>query len=183
MTHLSAVLQFTFAQEGGFQAMRGDPGNWTGAAVGAGALVGTNMGISAPVLAHWRHAPITQADMKGLALTEATAIAGALFGNPLCVEQLPPGVDLMAFELAWGSGLYFGATTLQGAVGAAADGFVGPATVAAALAADATATITAMDAACRAKYRSLDTFAEFGAGWMARADRRVTAAMAMIAVS
>jgi lysozyme family protein len=182
MTRLAACLAFTFAEEGGYQCSWADPGNWTGGRMQIGELVGTNMGISAPVLAHWRHnATLTRLDMHNLGLPEATAIAGALFGNPLQVEALPPGLDLMAFELAWGSGLQFGGEALQQAVGADPDGFVGPATIAAASAADSGPAIIAMDAASRAKYRSLATFKQFGSGWLARADRRLVAAQAMLA--
>ena len=177
MTHLSDCLLFTFAQEGGYQHLPGDPGNWTGGRVGIGVLVGTNRGISAPVLSHWRHdAPITAADMENLTLDEATAIAGALFGNPLRIEDLPPGPDLMTFELAWGSGLRFGGQTLQNAAGVTADGFIGPDTIAAANAGNPAAIITAMDAAVRRFYRSLPGWAEFGGGWIARSDRRLAAA-------
>lgn len=181
MADINKITAFVFAQEGGYQANPRDPGNWTGGRAGVGVLVGTNMGISAPVLAGWRHQQVVlAADMQDLSRAEATAIAGALFGNPLRVEQLPAGVDLMAFELAWGSGLYFGATTLQRAVGAAVDGFVGPETVALAQAADPRTVIAAMDAASRVKYRAQATFPEFGDGWMARADRRLAAALAMV---
>jgi lysozyme family protein len=177
MSHLTDCLAFTFTQEGGYQHLPGDSGNWTGGRVGVGVLVGTNMGISAPVLAHWRQGGvITAADMENLSRDEATAIAGALFGNPLRIEDLPPGPDLMTFELAWGSGLRFGAQTLQNAVGAPADGFIGPTTVAAAQAADAGAVIIAIDAAVRRYDQSLQAWAEFGDGWTARSDRRVAAA-------
>jgi lysozyme family protein len=178
LTHLSEILVFTFAEEGGYQDDPEDSGNWLN-----GVLIGTNMGISAAVLAHWRHSTITAADMRGLELPEATAIAGALFGNPMHVETLLPGPDLMVFELAWCSGVRFGATALQTAVGAAADGFVGPETLAAAATAAPRTLIAALDVAWRAHCRASPGWATFGQGWMERADRRLTAALARLTPS
>jgi lysozyme family protein len=181
VSHLLGCLAFTFAQEGGYQCDPADGGNWTGGRLYVGALVGTNRGISAPVLCHWR-APddVQAADMQALGVDEATAIAAALFGNPIRVEDLPPGIDLMTFEAAWGCGVRTGCRILQGAVGAAADGFVGPATIAATRRCWPEKVVRDMDGALRNLYRSLPTWPVFGKGWIARADRRLVAALARV---
>ena len=184
MSHLSDCLAFTFAQEGGYQCNPADGGNWTGGHENVGTLVGTNRGISAAVLCHWR-APddVQAADMQALELDEATAIAAALFGNPVRIEDLPPGIDLMAFEAAWGSGLRTGCRVLQRAVGATVDGFVGPATIAAAGRSWPEKVVRDMDAALRGIYHGAPTWPIFGAGWIARADRRLAAALARVKVA
>ena len=181
MADLAKVLAFTFAQEGGYQNDSADNGNWTGGRVGVGRQIGTNHGISAATLAHWHAGPVGPADMMGLTLADATAIAAALFANPLRVHDLPAGVDLMVFEQGWGAGVRQGALALQAALGVAQDGFIGPQTLTAAHQVDPDQLIEDIDLAARARLQTLSSFQVFGRGWIARADRRLAAAIAMAA--
>src|SRR6476469_5961236 len=79
---ISAFLQAqakTEQFEGGFQADRNDNGNWTSGRKGRGRLVGTNFGISAPLLANYLgHVP-TMADMKNLTYEVAQNIYRKLY--------------------------------------------------------------------------------------------------------
>ena len=47
MDNFARCFAFTLAAEGPFTKLASDPGNWTGGAVGHGALHGTKYGISA----------------------------------------------------------------------------------------------------------------------------------------
>ena len=101
-------------------------------------------------------------------------------------SALPAGVDLMVFDHGVNAGPARGVRSLQAALGfdpTDQDGANGPHTIAAATAADATATIGAMADNQEAYYRSLASFADFGNGWLARLGRRKAAALAMIATS
>jgi lysozyme family protein len=66
--------------EGDYSAVREDPGNWTGGAVGHGLRRGTKYGISA--------ASFPTLDIQGLTLEQARAIYRALYwdrmGCPPC---------------------------------------------------------------------------------------------------
>ncbi len=52
--------------EAGYTNNPKDRGNWTGGAVGKGFLIGTNFGISAPVLCKFLGRIATEQDMRGL---------------------------------------------------------------------------------------------------------------------
>jgi lysozyme family protein len=182
MNNLDFCTRFTFSQEGGYQCLHEDDGNWTGGRIGAGELVGTNHGISAPVLAHWRlPMPTVAADMQELPIEGARAIAAALFGNPMQIDLLPAGVDLMAFEAAWCCGLRTGAAMLQRALAVPADGAIGEITLAAARQVWPARVVTDVDQAMREHLKTLRGWPEFGRGWIARADRRLAAAKLRIA--
>lgn len=62
------------ANEGGYQDLSNDSGNWTGGKIGSGNLIGTKYGISAPVLkAHLGYTP-TVNEMKNLSYSTALSI-------------------------------------------------------------------------------------------------------------
>jgi len=62
----ATALQSIFRNEGGYQCMRGDSGNWTGAHVGKGELKGTKYGIAA--------SSYPKEDIKGMTLQRAAQI-------------------------------------------------------------------------------------------------------------
>jgi lysozyme family protein len=74
---VSAFLQAqerTAEFEGGYQRDSRDNGNWTGGRRGRGRLVGTNHGISAPLLASYLGRTPSIADMKNLTAETANEI-------------------------------------------------------------------------------------------------------------
>lgn len=66
--------KLTVSNEGGFSNDRNDPGNWTGGKIGSGLLVGTNHGISAPVLMRYLRRTPTMEDMRNLKIETAYEI-------------------------------------------------------------------------------------------------------------
>lgn len=124
MSAFQTALGFTLLQEGGFQNAHDDPGNWTGGAVGAGQLVGTNFGISA--------AAYPTLDIPNLTLAEATAIYQRDYWNAIDGDNLPTSIAIVTFDAAVNSGPGNGVRWLQSALGVSADGVIGPVTVAAA---------------------------------------------------
>lgn len=60
--------------EGGYSGDSRDPGNWTGGKIGSGDLIGTNWGISAPVLMTFLGKKPSVQDMKNLSYETALKI-------------------------------------------------------------------------------------------------------------
>lgn len=172
-------LAFTLREEGGYQANPADRGNHYG-----GAVVGTNRGISAPVLAEWLGRPPTVQDMQSLSEGDAAAIYASRYWNAVRGNDLPPAVDLMVFDHAVNAGCNASARLLQGVLcrlgTVTVDGYIGPRTVATLARVVPRLLLPDLVAAQAAHYRSRAGFTEFGAGWLARLARRERAAKAML---
>ena len=143
---LSEVLQ----HEGGYVKDPHDPGGET------------NMGISK------RSYP--RENIKAMTRARAAAIYRRDFWDAVAGDDLPAGLDLVAFDAAVNSGPSRGAKWLQTALGVAADGKIGPATIAAARKAHPEAVIDRATSARLAWLRTLPTWGRFGKGWARRVD-------------
>jgi lysozyme family protein len=126
------------------------------------------MGITHKTLAAWRGKPVTKADVRALSRDEATAIYAARYWKPIRGDDLPRGLDLVAFDAAVNAGPARGARFLQSGLGVTPDGKIGPQTLAAAQAAYVPAAIQRAIAFRLAFHRSLKTWPTFGKGWTAR---------------
>lgn len=150
--------------EGGFADHPDDPGG------------ATNMGITRNTLAAWRGVtPATAlpvAEVRNLSRNEAAQIYRSKFWRPVAGDDLPVGLDLALFDFAVHSGPSRAVKTLQGQLGVARDGLVGPVTLKALahrLAREGADEL--IDTLCgrRLQFLSeLSTFAVFGKGWTAR---------------
>jgi len=130
----------------------------------------TMYGITIGTLSAWRGRPVSKAEVKALTKDEALQIYRAWYWQPVRGDDLPAGVDLVAFDPAVNSGPSRGAKWLQAAVGVAQDGMVGPATVKAAQSADPVRTI---NHACDVRLswlRGLNDWPHFGKGWTNRVE-------------
>ena len=130
-----AASAFTRAEEGGYSSRADDGGNWTGGIVGAGQLIGSNMGVSAPTLVDWLGIEAaTEPDaMRELAVETFEAIARGRFWSPLGCNVLAPSIALMVFDFGWNAGVGCSSRLLQralGLTGRAIDGQIGPVTAA-----------------------------------------------------
>lgn len=106
------ALTFTLRHEGGFSNDADDPGGRT------------NFGIAEHANPEaWADGVVTP--------EEARAIYRAKYWAPIHGDELPPRTAMVAFDLAVHSGVGAAAKRLQGAVGVAQDGVIGPATLAA----------------------------------------------------
>ena len=161
-------LPIVLASEGGFVD---DPQDAGGA---------TNLGITLETLSGWFGHPATIAQVQALTPVAVAPIYQADYWNAAHCGEWPTGVDLMVFDEAVNQGVGRAIRALQAAVGVAPDGAVGPTTLAAARAADPSATVDAIAAGREAFYRSLPTFPRFGKGWLARVRRTRDAALTMI---
>lgn len=152
-------LALVLAHEGGYVNHPRDPGGET------------NMGISK------RSYP--NEDIRNMTRARAAQIYRRDFWNPVRGDDLPAGLDLVAFDAAVNSGVSRGARWLQEALRVAADGRIGPQTIAAARASDHR---TIVNAACdrrMAFLRGLSTWGTFGKGWTRRVDAVRADALAM----
>jgi lysozyme family protein len=183
--NLTDVLIFTLKWEGGYQCLRSDNGNWTGGKVGWGVLIGTNKGISAPLLQDFNRTvkgiyyKTTQDDMKNLTIAIATAIYGKYFGIPIRIEALPKGFDLMLFDTCVEHGVYGTVQMLQGLLKIDQDGVLGEEqTLPAIQSADLYDLIVNFSARFLSYLKSTDDWQVFGKGWQSRSDDRLKESIA-----
>ena len=165
------ALRFTLTQEGpGFVDDPRDPGG------------ATYCGITLALYRSWARSPYANAPaLRAISTGELQAIYGACFWNPVRGDQLPCGVGLTIFDIAVNEGLREAALTLQRAAGAAADGSIGPDTLAAASRSDASTLLHAIAAEQDRFYRSLKLFPVYGRGWLNRVNARLETSLTMVA--
>nr|WP_321985312.1 putative peptidoglycan-binding domain-containing protein [uncultured Lichenicoccus sp.] len=126
------ILAWTMKAEGGLSKDPDDAGNWSSGVCGQGTLIGTNCGISAPVLiAFLAPVAITAEDMAAIAAPTVRSIYQVLYWLPISGASLPAGVDLMVADMAFNAGAAASARILQHVLGVKQDGWIGPATLAA----------------------------------------------------
>ncbi|MBV9735794.1 MAG: hypothetical protein JO209_07770 [Acidisphaera sp.] len=172
-TAFAAAFADVIGAEGGYTDDPADPGNWTGGACGRGVCRGTNWGISA--------AAYPTLDIAGLSEDAAQAIYRRDYWAPLQADALPPPLALLVFDAAVNNGVGRAARWLQTAAGVAADGQVGPRTLAAVQAQSGNgAALCAEFQAQRLVYMAaLPTWRSFGLGWARRLCRLPFQAMQM----
>ncbi|MGV3576176.1 MAG: glycoside hydrolase family 108 protein [Devosia sp.] len=168
---LTAVLQ----HEGGYVDHPSDPGG------------ATNMGITRKTLARWRKVSpwtdLPKSSVVSLKRDEAALIYRANYWNPSKAGDMPAGIDLALFDFAVNSGPDRAVRTLQAALGVAADGEVGPVTLAALRAADLARLVNDVCDRRLAFLNGLSTFAVFGRGWTRRVGDIRAAALADLKTS
>ena len=88
----SAAQRLVSKSEGGYSNDTRDPGNYTGAKIGVGKLIGTNYGISAPVLvSYWKGKygkEPTEFDMKSLPYSVALEIYKKGYWNAIKGDEI-----------------------------------------------------------------------------------------------
>jgi lysozyme family protein len=106
----------------------GDAGNWTGARVNVGQLVGSNHGVTPAVLAEFRGVPlVTKDQMHALTLNEAAQIAIAKFYRAPHLDLLDWNqVTASVFDMGWGAGPVQAMKLLQRMIAVGDDGQCGP---------------------------------------------------------
>lgn len=144
-SNFDRCLNEVLAHEGGYVNDPHDPGGET------------NMGIS-------RRA-YPKEDIRGMTRERAAEIYRRDYWNAVRGDDLPFGLDLVAFDAAVNSGVSRGAKWLQQALGVNPDGKIGPATLAAAKSTYQPAAIMRAVGFRRNFLTQLPGWAHFGAGW------------------
>lgn len=160
--------------EGGYVDHPSDPGG------------ATNMGITRKTLARWRKVSpwtgLPKAAVEALTRDEAALIYRAQYWNAAKAGAMPAGVDLALFDFAVNSGPDRAARVLQAALRVAADGEIGPVTLAAAEAADPKRLVNDLCDRRLGFLRRLASFSVFGRGWTRRVAAIRTAALADVKI-
>lgn len=163
-----AALAETLKWEGGFVDHPQDPGG------------ATNMGITIGTLSDWLGRPATVAEVRNLSRATAELIYRKRYWARVRGDEMPDGIDLVAFDGAVNSGVTRGARWLQTALRVVVDGAIGPLTVRAAQTeANGVAVIQRACAARMGFLRGLRTWGTFGRGWTRRVTSIEAAAVAM----
>lgn len=165
-------LEEVLRHEGGYADHPDDPGG------------ATNMGITHKTLAGWRGVSpwwaLGKDEVRRLGRAEAAAIYRQNYWDRINADALPAGLDLAVFDFAVNSGPDRAVRVLQVELAVAADGIIGPVTLAA-LASRKTAEL--VEALCDRRLaflNALSTFPVFGRGWTARVAAVRAAALAAV---
>lgn len=177
-SNFDRCLAETLAHEGGWAD---DPRDAGGA---------TNFGITFATYRAWKKRPITKAELRNISDAEVAAIYRQNYWDAVRGDDLPAGLDLVAFDAAVNSGVSRGAKWLQSALGVTADGMIGPQTIAAAKAAHPEAVIDRAISARLAFLRVAKNtktgallWPTYGKGWTRRVESVRETAIAMSKVT
>ena len=110
---------------------------------------------------------------------QLSAILRTAYWSPLC-DALPPGLDLLTFNGRVMTGRYTAIVQqCLGFMGTDCDNWIGPVSLAAIVAADASTLIRAVSGSHVAYLAELPTFRQFGNGWTTRITAAMAAALAL----
>lgn len=173
-TRFEACLRVVLGHEGGYVDHPDDPGG------------ATNLGITRRTLALWRQVSpweaLPKSEVRALQREEAARIYRALYWQRCRGDELPAGLDLALFDFAVNSGPDRAIRQLQRLLGVAADGQIGPVTLAAIAGRSRGAALAGLiGALCDARLGflgRLKSFASFGKGWTRRVAAIRAAALA-----
>ena len=149
-----------FTNEGGFQIDPADRGNWTSGIVGQGELKGTKYGLSAMTYPNL--------DIKNLTLAQAKAIYKRDWWDKLGMEKFRPAMSYQMFDAAINHGMHNATKILQYAVGAKADGAIGPKTRSAAASMELNDLLMCFLAERLVFMTDVRTWDRYGKGWARR---------------
>lgn len=167
-TNYGACLDHEFKWEGGFVDHPSDPGG------------ATNMGITIGTLSAFLGRRATKQEVRALKRETAAMIYKRNYWNVVRGDDLPDGMDLVAFDGGVNSGPSRGAKWLQQALGVTADGKVGSQTIARATAVNNGVAVIQRACAVRVGFlRGLRTWTTFGRGWGRRVAETEATAVAM----
>lgn len=168
--NFARCLAEVLRHEGGWADHPQDPGG------------ATMKGVTIGTFAGFKGRKVTKAELRAISDADLQAIYRRGYWDKVRGDELPAGLDLVAFDAAVNSGPSRGARWLQSALGVTVDGQIGPQTIAAARGANVGQVI---DYACNTRLdflRKLKTWGTFGKGWNARVASVRAAAKAMATI-
>jgi len=155
-SNFEAALAHVLKSEGGYVNNPADPGGMT------------NLGCTKAVWEEFVGHPVSEADMRGLTPADVAPLYKRKYWDKISGDLLPSGLDYTVFDAAINSGPGRAAKWLQEVAGVAADGAIGPATLAAVNAKPVQDMIAQYNDKRLQFLESLPTWATFGKGWGAR---------------
>ena len=128
----------------------------------------TNLGVTQRAWEAWLVRTVTESDMRALTPEKVKPFYKAMYWDKIKGDQLPSGVDYVAYDLAVNSGTGRAAKYLQQIAGVTADGVIGPKSLEAIKACDPAQTVQALCDMRLDFLKRLPTFETFGKGWSRR---------------
>ena len=161
-------LEMLLHHEGGYVNHPSDPGGMT------------NLGVTKRVYDEWIGRESTEQEMRDLTPADVGPIYKKNYWDRVKGDHLPSGVDRCAFDCAVNSGSGRPAKAIQRAVGATADGAIGPQTLGLIMEKDPKFIVDYVYTVRQGFYEGLDTFKTFGRGWTRRNKETLEQALSMI---
>jgi len=161
-------LKMLLSHEGGFVNHPEDPGGIT------------NLGVTKKVYDEWTGRESTEQEMRDLTPEDVAPIYKKNYWDRVKGDSLPSGLDWACFDWAVNSGSGRPAKAVQRAVGATADGAIGPATLGLIMEKDPKFIIEYVHDVRQDFYKSLKTFETFGRGWTRRNKETLHQALEML---
>jgi hypothetical protein len=162
-TFVDTLIGSVFNEEGGYSNDKKDTGNYY-----KGQFVGTNHGVSAPILAEFLGRAPTVEDMKNLKKEDARGIYKANYYDRFGIGSLPKNLQEITLHSVVNSGGH-GAKVIQKMLGVAEDGVIGPKTREAMK--DANFSRQEFADELLKKYKTFKTWDTHGEGWSNRFNR------------
>jgi lysozyme family protein len=161
-------LKMLLSHEGGFVNHPEDPGGIT------------NLGVTKKVYDEWTGRESTEQEMRDLTPEDVAPIYKKNYWDRVKGDSLPSGLDWACFDWAVNSGSGRPSKAVQRAVGATADGAIGPATLGLIMEKDPKFIIEYVHDVRQDFYKSLKTFETFGRGWTRRNKETLHQALEML---
>ena len=163
-------FELMLKSEGGYVNNLADPGGMT------------NLGVTKATWENWVGRESDEAEMRGLTPEKVEPLYKKKYWDAVRGDEIENGgVAYLLFDFAVNAGVGRSIKTLQTAVGVTPDGGFGPMTLAAVQAIDPVELIEKFSQAKEDFYRSLNTFATFGKGWLNRVAAVKQKASSMVA--
>lgn len=163
-TNFDKSLDLVLKHEGGFTADERDRGN----RLPDGRKGSTMMGVTQANWENYIGRTVTHAEMKALTRADVAPFYKTRYWDVVKGDELPSGVDYLAFDFAVNAGPGRSIRFLQTALGTTPDGIIGPKTMAAIKAADGKALSKKFSEVKETWYKTLNDFPIFGRGWLRR---------------
>lgn len=176
-SNFTKSFDMVMTSEGGYTDDPRDSGN----SLPDGRKGSTNLGVTQKAWEAFVGHQVTQEDMKALTKEVVKPFYKKLYWDACACDSLPQGVDYAVFDFAVNAGVSRSVKTLQKAVGADPDGSLGSITLALIRQTDPREIIEKFTEVKEAFYRGLSTFATYGKGWIARAEKVKSTSESMLA--
>ena len=165
--NFNKCLEMVLEHEGGYVNNKNDRGGMT------------NLGVTRRVYEDWVDRPVSEQEMRDLTPEDVAPIYRKNYADRIHFDSLPSGLDWACLDWAINSGASRPAKAIQRAVGATADGVIGPKTLQLVAEKDPEFIIDYVYTVRQSFYEGLDDYKHFGRGWSRRNKETLHQAMEM----
>lgn len=161
-------LEMLLEHEGGYVNNKNDRGGMT------------NLGVTRRVYEDWVDRPVSEQEMRDLTPEDVAPIYRKNYADRIHFDSLPSGLDWACLDWAINSGASRPAKAIQRAVGATADGVIGPKTLQLVAEKEPKFIVNYVYSVRQAFYEGLDDYKHFGRGWSRRNKETLHQALELI---